>query len=145
MRRGEIWWASLGFPQSSGPGYRRPVLVVQSNEFNESAIRTSICAVIRSNMRLAAAPGNVRVTRRASGLPRDSVVNVSQLITLDKSVLREKVSRLPAESLREVEVGIKLVLAVVKCAPAARLNAYGLASKRRAKRRQADSLVPSSS
>jgi mRNA interferase MazF len=86
--------------------------VVQSNDFNESAIRTSVCAAITSNMRLAAAPGNVRVTRRVSSLPYDSVVNVSQLITLDKSLLTEKVSRLPAESLREVEAGIKLVLAL---------------------------------
>ena len=96
----------------SGPGYRRPMLVVQSDEFNESAIRTSVCATITSNMRLAAAPGNVRFSRRVSRLPNDSVVNVSQLITLDKSLLTEKVSRLPAESLREVEAGIKLVLAL---------------------------------
>ncbi len=94
----------------SGPGYRRPMLVVQSDEFNASAIRTSVCATITSNMRLAAAPGNVRISRRLSRLPNDSVVNVSQLVTLDKSLLTEKVSRLPAESLREVEAGIKLVL-----------------------------------
>lgn len=86
--------------------------MVQSNEFNDSAIRTSICAAITSNMRLAAAPGNVRVARRVTSLPHDSVVNVSQLITLDKSMLTEKVSRLPPESLREVEAGIKLVLAL---------------------------------
>jgi mRNA interferase MazF len=67
MRRGEIWWASLGEPQGSEPGFRRPVLIVQSNEFNESAIRTSICTTLTSNMRLADAPGNVRLTRRASG------------------------------------------------------------------------------
>ena len=60
MRRGEIWWASLGEPQGSAPGFRRPVLIVQSNDFNASAIRTSICAAITSNMRLADAPGNVR-------------------------------------------------------------------------------------
>jgi mRNA interferase MazF len=112
MRRGEIWWASLGEPQGSGPGYRRPVLIVQSNEFNESAIRTSVCAAMTSNMRLADAPGNVRVTRRVSGLPQESVVNVSQLITLDKQRLTEKVGRLPAESLRDVEAGIRLVLAL---------------------------------
>jgi mRNA interferase MazF len=88
------------------------MLVVQSDEFNESAIRTSVCATITSNMRLAAAPGNVRISRRVSRLPNDSVVNVSQLITLDKSLLTEKVSRLPAESLREVAAGIKLVLAL---------------------------------
>jgi mRNA interferase MazF len=112
MRRGEIWWALLGEPQGSEPGFRRPVLIVQSNEFNESAIRTSICAVMTSNMRLAEAPGNVRVTRRASGLAQESVVNVSQLITLDKRMLTEKVGRLPAESLRDVDAGIKLVLAL---------------------------------
>jgi len=112
VRRGEIWWASLGEPQGSGPGFRRPVLIVQSNEFNESAIRTSICAAITSNMRLADAPGNVRVARRISGLPHDSVINVSQLITLDKHMLTERVSRLPVQSLRDVEVGIKLVLAL---------------------------------
>ena len=111
MRRGEIWWASLGEPQGSAPGFRTPVLIVQSNELNESAIRTSICAAITSNMRLADAPGNVRITRRVSGLPHDSVVN-SQLITLDKKMLTENVSRLPAQSLRDVEAGIKLVLAL---------------------------------
>jgi mRNA interferase MazF len=112
VRRGEIWWASLGVPQGSGPGFRRPVLIVQSDEFNESAIRTSICATVTSNMRLADAPGNVRVTRRLSGLPHDSVINVSQLITLDKRMLTEKVGRLPPQSLRDVEAGIKLVLAL---------------------------------
>jgi mRNA interferase MazF len=85
---------------------------VQSNEFNDSAIRTSICAAITSNMRLADAPGNVRITRRLSGLPHESVVNVSQLITLDKKMLTENVGRLPEQSLRDVEAGIKLVLAL---------------------------------
>jgi mRNA interferase MazF len=112
MRRGEIWWALLEEPLGSGPGFLRPVLIVQSNEFNESAIRTSICAAITSNMRLADAPGNVRVTRRVSGLPQDSVINVSQLITLDKKMLTENVGRLPAQSLRDVEARIKLVLAL---------------------------------
>jgi mRNA interferase MazF len=112
MRRGEIWWASLGEPQGTGPGFRRPVLIVQSNEFNDSAIRTSICATLTSNLRLAEAPGNVRVTRRASGLPQDSVVNVSQLITLDKAVITARAGRLPADSMREVDAGIKLVLAL---------------------------------
>jgi len=112
VRRGEIWWASLGEPQGSAPGFPRPVLVVQSNDFNESAIRTSICVALTSNMRLADAPGNVRVTRRVSGLPHDSVVNVSQLITLDKHMLTENVGRLPAQLLRDVEAGIKLVLAL---------------------------------
>jgi mRNA interferase MazF len=85
---------------------------VQSNEFNESAIRASICAAMTPNMRLADAPGNVRVTRRASGLPQESVVNVSQLIMLDKQRLTEKVGRLPAESLRNAEAGLRSVLAL---------------------------------
>src|ERR1700761_497028 len=97
VRRGEIWWAMLGDPQGSGPGYRRPVLVLQSNSFNESAIRTSICAVITSNLRLAGAPGNVRLERRSSSLPLESVVNVSQLVTVDKMTFTEKVGSLPAE------------------------------------------------
>ena len=112
MRRGEIWWASLGEAHASGPGYRRPVLVVQSNEFNESAIRTTICATVTSNLRLAEAPGNVRLSRKASGLARESVVNVSQLVTLDKELLTARVGRVPTETLRDTEAGIKLVLAM---------------------------------
>ncbi len=110
MQRGEIWWASLPEPVGSGPGYRRPVLVVQSNDFNKSAIRTTICAVITSNLRLGDAPGNVRLTRKASGLSKDSVVNVSQLITVDKSFLTERVGRLAPEALHSVESGIRLAL-----------------------------------
>jgi mRNA interferase MazF len=111
-RRGEIWWASLEEPQGSEPGIQRPVLVIQSNDFNESAIRTSICVAITSNAHLASAPGNVRIPRRVSGLIHDSVVNVSQLFTLDKSMLSENVGRLPPQTLRDVEAGIKLVLAL---------------------------------
>ena len=96
----------------SGPGFRRPVLIVQSNEFNESAIRTVVCAVVTSNLRLAAAPGNVRLGRKASGLPRDSVVNVSQLVTVDKRLLTARVGRLSAETLQSVESGVRLVLAL---------------------------------
>lgn len=112
MRRGEIWWASLAEPQGSGPGYRRPVLVVQSNDFNASEIRTTICAVVTSNLRLADAPGNVRLTRTASGLARESVINVSQLITLDKRILTARAGRVSDETLRHVDAGIKMVLAV---------------------------------
>ena len=112
MRRGELWWVSMGEPVGSAPGFRRPVLIVQSNEFNDSAIRTTICAAVTSNLRLAEAPGNVRLTKKASGLPQESVVNVSQLITLDKRLLTSRVGRLPAETLRNVEAGIKLVLAI---------------------------------
>ena len=110
IRRGEVWWASLPDPKGSGPGYRRPVLVVQVDEFNESRIQTVIVAAITSNLRLAAAPGNVLCRRRDSGLRKDSVVNVSQLLTLDKSFLSAHIKPLPAPLMRSVEAGIRLVL-----------------------------------
>lgn len=88
------------------------MLIVQSNDFNDSAIRTTICAVVTSNMRLVDAPGNIRLSRRASGLARESVVNISQLITLDKRFLTTLAGRLSSEALRNVDAGIKLVLAV---------------------------------
>ena len=112
MHRGEVWWASLPEPMGSGPGARRPVIVVQANEFNASRIHTVIVAVITSNLRLAAAPGNVLCQARETGLPRDSVVNVSQLITVDKSLLTERVRMLPARTLRQVEAGLRLVLSL---------------------------------
>jgi mRNA interferase MazF len=112
IRRGEIWWASLPDPVGSGPGNRRPVLIVQSNDFNQSAIRTAICAAITSNLRLADAPGNVRLGKKGTGLSRDSVVNVSQLLTLDKRLLTECIGRAPPEKLGAVEAGLRLALAL---------------------------------
>jgi len=112
MRRGEIWWACLPVPQGSEPGYRRPLLVIQSDDFNRSRIQTVVAAVITSNLRLGEAPGNVVLSPRDSGLPKRSVVNVSQLITVDRSFLTEKVGRLPPDRVREIEVGIRLVLAL---------------------------------
>ena len=112
MRRGEIWWASLGEPQGSGPGYRRPVLVVQANEFNESRIRTLLAAAITTKLDRAHAPGNVRLSRKESKLPKDSVVNASQVITLDKSLLTERVGRLAERTMAQVDAGLRLVLAL---------------------------------
>ena len=112
MRRGDVCWASIDDPQGSGPGFRRPVVVLQSDDFNQSTLRTTICAIVTSNVRLAEAPGNVRLTRKASGLMKDSVVNVSQLLTLDKQKLSERVGRLSAETLHAVEAGVRLVLAL---------------------------------
>lgn len=112
MLRGEVWWASHPEPIGSGPGARRPVLVVQANEFNVSRIHTVIVAAISSNLHLAAAPGNVLCRTRETGLPRDSVVNVSQLITVDKSLLTERVGILPGRALRQVEAGLRLVLSL---------------------------------
>jgi mRNA interferase MazF len=87
VRRGEIWWVSLDEPRGSEPGYRRPVVIVQSDDFNRSRIQTVIAAVISSNLNLARAPGNVFLRARNTGLPKDSVANVSQLITVDKAFL----------------------------------------------------------
>lgn len=110
MRRGEVWWASLPTPYDSGPGKRRPVLVVQSNPFNESRISTVIVVVVTSNLALAAARGNVRVSRTHSGLAKVSVVNVSQLYTIDKRRLTERVKAIPAPIMQRVDEGVKLVL-----------------------------------
>lgn len=110
MKRGEIWWASLASPVGSGPGFRRPVLVIQADSFNNSSIATVIAAVITSNLALAEAPGNLRLARSDSGLPRASVVNVSQIVTIDKSVLTARVMALPATVLATVDEGVKLVL-----------------------------------
>lgn len=112
MKRGELWWAHLPDPAGSGPGYKRPVLVIQSNPFNASRIATVIVATITSNLALAEAPGNVRITRSDSGLPQPSVVNVSQLITLDRSILTAKVKTLPGALMDKVDGGLKLVLAL---------------------------------
>jgi mRNA interferase MazF len=109
-RRGEIWWAALGQPQGSEPGYRRPVVILQIDVFNESPIRTVVVATITSNVRLAQAPGNVLCGRRESGLAKQSVVNVSQVATIDKKRLLEKVGVLPARLLAEIEEGVRLVL-----------------------------------
>lgn len=112
MKRGEIWWANLPSPIGSGPGYKRPVLIVQANPFNASRIATAIVAVITSNLALAEAPGNVRIAKADSGLPQASVVNVSQLITLDRSVLSGKVKALSGAAMDKVDSGLRLVLAL---------------------------------
>jgi mRNA interferase MazF len=112
VQRGEIWWSSLTTPGGSGPGFRRPVLVIQSNEFNRSRINTVVAVVITSNLVLANAPGNVRIPARVSGLKKASVVNVSQIITVDKSFLAGRVGTLNSKYIREVEDGLRLVLGV---------------------------------
>jgi len=112
MQRGEIWWASLPAPRGSGPGRRRPVLIVQSDAFNLSRIQTVVAAVITSNLELAAAPANLLLRRKDSGLPKDSVVNVSQLITLDKAFLTGCVRALPKRLIATLDDGLHLVLAL---------------------------------
>ena len=110
MQRGEIWWASMSTPRGSEPGYRRPVLVIQSNAFTVSRIQTVLAAVLTSNLDLAAAPGNLIVKRKQSGLTRDSVINVSQVVTLNKTFLTEKVGVLPPKLMNAVDEGLRLAL-----------------------------------
>jgi mRNA interferase MazF len=112
VERGEIWWATLPAPRASEPGYQRPVLIIQSDAFNRSNIQTVIAAVVTSNMRLAKAPGNVALDRAQSGLPKPSVVNVSQIVTLDRTYLSECVGRLPPEMMTAVGSGVRLVLSL---------------------------------
>ncbi len=110
LQRGEIWWADLPEPRRSEPGYRRPVLVIQANSFNRSRIQTVLVAVITGNVDLALAPGNVLLPADSSGLPRDSVVNVSQILTLDRSFLAEHAGTLSPRLQRAVDAGLRSVL-----------------------------------
>lgn len=110
ITQGEIWWADLGEPTGSGPGFRRPVVIVQGEPFNRSRIATVICVPLTSNLKWADAPGNVSLTARMTGLPKDSVANVSQIVTLDRDVLTERVGKLSARKLNLVLAGIDIVL-----------------------------------
>lgn len=112
MIRGEVWWASLNAPRGSEPGYRRPVLVVQSDPFNRSKLGTVMVAAITSNMARAEAPGNVRLSKGTAGLPKASVVNVAQVLTLNRDDLAERIGHLSAEKMREVDNGLRLALAL---------------------------------
>ena len=112
MKRGEVWWASLPDPIGSGPGFRRPVLIVQSNPFNQSRISTVVVAVITSNLALANAPGNLRLGKSDSGLSKASVVNVSQVITLDRTLLTSRIKSVPSAAMQQVDAGLRLALAL---------------------------------
>jgi mRNA interferase MazF len=112
VKRGDIWWASLDKPRGSEPGYRRPVVIISSNEFNQSIIRTVIVAIVTSNLRLSDAPGNFSISKKESGLPKESVVNVSQILTLDKLFLSNKVGTLPEKKILLLNEGLKLVLSI---------------------------------
>jgi len=110
IAQGEVWWADLAEPSGSEPGFRRPVVVVQGDAFNRSRIATVVCVALTSNLRWADAPGNVLLSARTTGLPKDSVANVSQLVTLDREALTEPVGALPAKKLELVLLGIDIVL-----------------------------------
>ena len=112
IERGEVWWADLGEPDGSEPGYRRPVVIVQSDAFNRSRLRTVIAVVLMTNVRLVEAPGNVLLPAKVTGLPKDSVANVSQVITVDRDFLLERAGRIRGQLLQDVDKGLRLVLAL---------------------------------
>jgi mRNA interferase MazF len=111
ISQGDIWWADLPAPRKSGPGYRRPVVIVQSDSLNRSRIATVICVPLTSNVKWALMPGNVHLPAPATGLPKNSAANVSQIMTIDKDLLIERVGQLPQSKLELVFSGIALVLA----------------------------------
>jgi mRNA interferase MazF len=108
--QGEIWWADLPDPTGSGPGFRRPVIVVQGDSFNRSKIETVLCVLLTSNLEWADAPGNLLLESRLTGLPKNSVANVSQVVALDKSLLTERVGKLSRAKTDLVLAGINVVL-----------------------------------
>jgi mRNA interferase MazF len=108
--QGEVWWADLPEPAGSGPGFRRPVVIVQGDAFNRSLISTVVCIPLTSNLRWADAPGNVMLPARLTGLPKDSVANVTQPVTLDRALLADRVGMLPEAKFDLVLFGIDVVL-----------------------------------
>ena len=110
IAQGEVWWADLPRPTGSGPGFRHPVVVVQGDSLNRSRIGTVVCVPLTSQVRWASAPGNVLLTSRLTGLPTESVANVSQIVTLDRALLSERVGKLPRAKLELVLSGVDVVL-----------------------------------
>lgn len=110
VSQGDVCWAELGEPKGAGPGFRRPVLVVQGDALNRSRLATVVCVALTSNMKWAGAPGNVALAAAATGLPKDSVANVSQIVTIDKAELSERVGKLSRAKLDLVLSGIDVVL-----------------------------------
>ena len=110
VAQGEVWWADLADPIGSAPGYRRPVVIVQADELNRSRIETVVCIVLTSNLRWSIAPGNVLLPAKHSGLDRDSVANVSQIVTVDKRQLTERVGKIPRRQMEAIFSGIDLVM-----------------------------------
>lgn len=106
----DVWWADLPEPAGSGPGFRRPVVVVQGNHLNRSRIATAVCVPLTSNLTWAGAPGNVLLSARTTGLPKDSVANVSQIVTVGRSFLTERAGRVGPKQLSQILHGIDVVL-----------------------------------
>ena len=112
MDRGEVWWAELPDPVASEPGFRRPVVIVSSDAFNRSRIRTVLAVVLTSNLRLSEAPGNVFLAAAESGLTKDSVANVSQVVTLDKGFLSGRCGCIPPRGMKAIDDGLRLALSL---------------------------------
>jgi mRNA interferase MazF len=110
IERGEIWWADMPAPEGSEPGYRRPVVVIQADGFNRSKIKTVIVVALSSNLALGKLPGNVVLRLAESGLAKDSVMNVSQIVTLNRACLTERVGSVPGELMISLEQGLRMVL-----------------------------------
>ena len=110
ISQGDIWWADLPDPTGSGPGLRRPVVIVQGDPLNRSRIATVVCVSLTSNLKWAKAPGNVLLSLRLTGLPKDSVANVSQIVTLDRALLTDRTGKLPRAQLGLILLGIDVVL-----------------------------------
>jgi mRNA interferase MazF len=110
VSQGEVWWTEVGEPRGSKPGFRRPIVVIQGDALNRSRIATVVCVAMTSNLRWASAPGNVRLSVSATGLPKESVANVSQIVTLDKSELTERAGKLSGAKLGLVLSGVDVVL-----------------------------------
>ena len=110
ISQGEVWWTDLSAPAGSAPGFRRPIVVDQGDSLDRSRIATVVCIPLTSNLKWAEAPGNVFLTRRSSGLPKDSVANVSQVVTIDRALLEERVGKLPRAKLKLILSGLDVVL-----------------------------------
>jgi mRNA interferase MazF len=112
MTRGEIWWADYGIPYGSKPGYRRPVIIIQNDFFNNSKINTTIIVPLSTNLLLADVPGNIFIDKKTSKLTKDSVILISQIGVIDKGRLQEKVSSIDREAMEKIENGIMFILGV---------------------------------
>jgi mRNA interferase MazF len=112
MRRGQIWWATMGDPAGSGPGYRRPAIIVSANDFNDSSINTVIVVFLTTSAARARDPGVVRLSARDSGLSKTSFANTSQIYTVDRRVLQRQVGRVPDTTMSQIDDALRLVLAL---------------------------------
>lgn len=110
IEQGDVWWAELPEPAGSGPGFRRPVVVVQGDSLNRSRISTVVCVPLTSNLAWAEAPGNTLLPRKATGLPKDSVANTSRIVPIDRAFLRARVRKLGRKRLAQILQGIDIVL-----------------------------------